>query len=205
MGISKAQAAALADNFLNDIGSSDKSGLQPRETFTEIILIAGEFVEAMQDNLNKSHTNASGALSASIVATEPVQEGNTLSIDISMLKYGPYQNKGVKGRKSGSSKAGYSFKHDKPGQSMIDAISAWQKSGKAKIANTNTKKTTSGYEKKNASISKLSSDYAIAQSIINKGIKATGFIDKAAEITEKKVSDRLGGALKIDLLNSLVT
>jgi hypothetical protein len=134
--ISKAQADLLSSGFLDNIGSEET--LQPRETFSEIILLAGEFIEDAQDNLNKSQSNASGNLSSSIQLGEPEVSGNLFKVDVYMNYYGQFINKGVKGTKSGSGL--YAFKHDFPSKGMIDAIREWIKAGKLKTRNTNLKK-----------------------------------------------------------------
>lgn len=201
MSIARAQAEALADGFLDSFGL-DKDGLQPRETFTEFILLAGEFIESAQDNLNAANTNASGSLSSSLIADEPVQNGKTMQIDVNMNLYGQFVNKGVKGTKAGSSTAGYSFKYDLPSRKMLAAIKDWQTKAAASVTNTNAKKTVSRNELKNTAISDLSKTYAIARSILQKGIKPTGFLDKAVQTTTSKVADRLGSALRIDLQNA---
>lgn len=206
MSIGKAQAAAIADGFLDSIGSGNPDELQPRATFTELILIAGEFVESAQNNLNASNSNASGKLSASLIANEPALEGKTLRVDISMNFYGLFVNKGVKGTRSGSSKAGYSFKHELPSKNMVAAIKEWIDNGKAI---TRTVKKYKGYgrheikHRKLAVLSELDRAYATARSIKIHGIKATGFLDKATVTTRNKVASRLGAAFKIDLLDSL--
>jgi hypothetical protein len=197
--MSKAQARAIADGFLDDIGTEEE--LQPRDTFSEIILLAGEFVEDAQANLNSSNSNASGNLSSSLELGEPEVSGNIFKVDLFMNFYGQFVNKGVKGTKSGSGL--YAFKHDFPSKDMIDALREWAKSGKFKTTNTNAQKTISKNEKKNASIGKLDNMYALARSIKQKGIAPTGFLDKAAETTSQKVQDRLGLALKIDIIESI--
>lgn len=202
VSINRAQAAALADGFLDSFGSG-KEGLQPRETFTEIILLAGELIEDCQDNLNHSNSNASGKLSASLIAGEPTQVGNGLQIDMLMNFYGQFVNKGVRGTKSGTSTAGYFFKYDLPSKKMVDTIRQWQNNGKLSSTNVNAKKTISRNEKKNASISTSDAAYAVARSIVQKGIKPTGFLDKAIVSTKEKVADRLGLALRIDIINSI--
>lgn len=203
MSISKVQAQALADGFLDDIGSGDYKTLQPRETFSELILLAGEMVEDMQSNLNASNSNASGRLSESIEIGEPETRGNILQVDIFMNHYGQFVNKGVKGTKSGSSLAGFTFKYDKPSKSMVDAIREWKKAGKIKTTNVNKAKTISSNEKKNATIGEIDNAYAVARSITQHGIPPTGFLDKAAATTEAKVSDQLGLALEIDVINAI--
>jgi hypothetical protein len=202
MSIGKAQASALADGFLDGFGTG-KEDLKPRNTFTELILVAGEFVESCQDNLNASNSNASGKLSASLVAEEPVQEGNSLKVNIGMNTYGIYVNKGVKGTKSGNSTAGFSFKYDLPSRKMVKAITQWISNAKASTHNTNSKKTVSHNERKNSSIAAQSRAYATARSIVQHGIKPTGFLDKAVTKTTQTVGERLGKALTIDITNSL--
>ncbi len=196
MSINKAQAKALADGFLDNIGSG-KDGLVPRETLSEIFLIAGEFIEEAQDNLNRTNSNASGNLSRSLAIVNPTAKG----LDIEMDFYGQFVNKGVKGTKSGSGL--YAFKGDIPGSKMIKSIEQWIKRGKRSSRNVNKKKTTSANEKKNKSISEIDNAFAVARSVMQKGIKATGFIDKAAATTAKKMSDRIGEAFSIDVKNSL--
>ena len=199
MGISKAQAAALAEGFLDDIGTEET--FQPRETFTDLILMAGELVEDAQDNLNKSNTNASGGLSESLEASEPEKSGSTLKVDVYMNFYGRFVNKGVKGTKSGAGL--YAFKYDMPSKSMVDAIKEYIKSAGKKTRNVNARKTISKNEIKNASISSQIA-FATARSIKQHGIKATGFLDKAVEVTRKKVKGRLELDLRIDVLDSII-
>lgn len=197
MSMSKAQAAAIADGFLDTQGS-DRNEFEPRETFTELILLAGGLVEQMQKNLISSNSNASGKLSESIIANEPEKAGSALKIDITMSFYGRFVNKGVKGTKGGSGL--YAFKYDRPSSKMVNSIRQWIRIGKASTANV--KQTYKKLERKNASISQLDNAYATARSILQKGIKATGFIDKAIITTQQKVSDTLGAALKVDIINS---
>lgn len=205
MSIGKAQAAALAEGFLGGFGSS-KDDLRPKETFTEIILLAGEFIQSCQDNLNKSNSNASGKLSESLIAGEPVLSGNALSIDMLMNFYGRFVNAGVKGTRSGASKAGYSFKNEIVSWNMLKAIKAWIDRGK--ISTRSVKKYTphGNHErkmKKLGALSEADASYAIARSIKMHGIKPTGFLDQAILTTQRKVAARLGAALKIDVINSL--
>lgn len=204
MSISKVQAEALAENFLDDIGS-DQSELQPRETFSEIILLAGEFIEDAQSNLIKANNISSGALSESLQAGEPSVNGSVLSIDVFMNFYGKFINSGVKGTRSGSSKAGYSFRNEIVSKKMLAAIAEWIK--RAQISTQTVKKYApyGAHETRRRTISEIDSAYGKARSIKMYGIKATGFLDKAVETTTQKVKDRLGLALKIDIINSITS
>jgi hypothetical protein len=202
MSIGKAQAELLATSFLDDIGES-KDGLQPRETFSEIILLAGELIESAQENLNQSTNNASGNLSESLQASEPEVNGTVFKIDVYMNFYGRFQNKGVKGTHSGNSTAGYFFKNEYPSKNMVKAIAEWIR--RAQVS-TQTVKQYQGYGKheiKNRTISEYSSAYAKAKSIKMYGIKPTSFLDKAVQTTQAKVKDRLGLALKVDVIDAI--
>lgn len=202
MSISKQQAEALAEGFLDEIGSS-KDGFQPKHTLSEIILLAGELVEDCQDNLNSSNRNASGKLSESIIADEPSANGKVMRVDILMNYYGAFVNKGVKGTRGGQSTAGYSFRNEYVSEKMAMALSEWIKRGKASTRSVKQYKGYGKHETKQKSISELDSAYAVARSIKMKGLKPTGFLDKAVASTSKKVSDRLGAALRIDVIDGL--
>lgn len=202
MSISKQQAKALADGFLDNIGSS-KSDFQPRNTLSELFLLAGELVEKAQKNLNKANITSTGALSESIIALDPVRNGNVVSVDVMMNFYGQFHNKGVKGTRSGSSRAGYSFKNELVSDNMYNAIDKWIKRAKQ---TTRTVKKYKGYgkhETKRKSISQFDSTYATARSIKMYGIKPTGFMDKAIADTEAKIQKRLGDALVVDIIDGL--
>lgn len=201
MGISQVQAQALAEGFLDNIGS--ENDLQPRQTFSEIILLAAEFIEDAQNNLIKANNISSGALSESLQAGEPSVNGTTFSVDVFMNFYGKFINSGVKGTRSGSSKAGYSFKNEIVSKKMLKAIAEWIK--RAQISTQTVKKYAphGAHETRRRTISEIDSAYGKARSIKMYGIPANGFLDKAVETTTQKVKDRLGLALKIDIINSI--
>lgn len=207
MSITKAQASLLSSNFLGGIGSDDKSGLVPRESLSELFLLAGEFIEDAQNNLNATDSIGSGKLSSSLEILEPKETGTIVSVDISMLKYGQYVNKGVKGTETGSSLAGFKFKTGYPNKKMANEIQKWIKRAGLSIRNSSAKKTVTRLEQKRHSVSQLNKGraiaYAVATNIKRYGIKPTLFIDKAIKTTEAKIDDRFGKAFEIDILSSL--
>jgi hypothetical protein len=203
MSISKQQAAALAEGFLDNLGSN-KNEFQPKNTYTEVFLLVGELIDTAQNNLNKSNRIASGALSESIIGDEPVLNAGVLRVDVLMNFYGAFVNKGVKGTRAGHSRAGYSFRNEVVSRNMYNAISDWIK--KARI-NTRTVKKYKGYGKyevKRKTIASYDSAYAVARSIKIHGLKPTGFMDDAIAKTSDKVQRRLGAALAIDVRDGLV-
>lgn len=198
--INKAQAEALADGFLDDIGMDKPGDLQPRETLSALFLLAGTLVESAQENLNNSNSVASGKLSKSLEAEEPIAHGQIVQVDVTMLFYGQFINKGVKGVKSGAGQ--FSFKTEQPGRKMINSFKEYIRSAKSKIRSTSSK-TISQNEKKNLSISENTSAYLMARATKRHGIKATHFMDKAIDKTTKEVDEQLSAALRVDIINSL--
>lgn len=203
MSISKQQAEALAEGFLDNIGSSKDELFRPKGIFTEVILLSGELVENIQDNLNGANITSSGKLSESIIADEPTQNGAEVSIDILMNFYGAFHNKGVKGTRAGRSTAGYSFKNEIVSDKMYKAIADWIKRARRTIRTVKKYKGYGRHETKRKSIAQYDSTYATARSIKMYGLKPTGFLDNAVASTRSKVAARLGAALRIDVIDGL--
>jgi hypothetical protein len=202
MSISKQQAAALADGFLDDIGS-ERSSFQPKNTYTELFILVGELIEAAQNNLNKANINNTGALSESIVADDPTQNGSVLRVDVLMNFYGQFHNKGVKGTRSGSSTAGYAFRNEIVSNKMYNAIDAWIRRAKGTTRTVKKYKGYGAHESKRKTISQYDNTYATARSIKMFGLKPTGFMDKAIASTSAKIEKRLGAALVLDVIDGL--
>lgn len=198
MSINKAQADALAEGFLDDIGSSEDD-FQPKESVSVLLQLAGVIIDNAQQNLNNSNTNASGKLSESIEAEEPVTGNGFIQQDISMAFYGQFVNKGVRGTKGG--RGIYSFKNDKPGGKMVASISKYIKEARSKIGTE--PKGRGKNESKNAAVAERQSAYAMARSVKQHGIKPTLFMDKAIDDIDKIIDERFGEALVIDVINSL--
>lgn len=202
MSISKAQAEALAEGFLDNLGS-DRSEFLPKNVYTELFLLVGELIETAQNNLNTANITNTGKLSESIIADEPIQSGNEIRVDVLMNFYGQFHNKGVKGTRSGRSTAGYSFKNEIVSRKMYAAIKEWIKRAGATTRTVKKYKGYGAHESKRKSIAQYDSVYATARSIKMHGLKSTGFMDNAIADTSAKVSDRLGSALVVDIIDGL--
>jgi hypothetical protein len=200
--ISQAQAEVLSSGLLSNVGS-DKSAFKPVKLLSEVLLIAGSIVKEAQKNLVKGNNNSTGELSQSLEITDPTQNGSLFGCDVTMIYYGNFVNSGVKGVKSGSSNAGYAFKNLGVSSEFIKSLERGRQKAAAKISNTNTSKTISQNEKKNAKISEVGSVWGAAVNIKKYGIKPTGFMDKAVSTIGAKVEKQLGIALRIDIENSL--
>ena len=86
---------------------------------------------------------------------------------------------------------------------MVASIKKWISRGKKSTRSVKKYKAAGKNELKNKSISEIDSAYAVARSVKQKGIKKTGFLDKAITSARKKIKGRLGKALKIDIINSI--
>jgi hypothetical protein len=202
MSISKRQAEALAEGFLDNLGTS-KDAFQPKNTYTELFLLVGELIDTAQKNLNKAGLVATGKGSESIVAEDPVKNGGIISVDVLMNFYLQFHNKGVKGTRSGSSRAGYSFKNEIVSQKMYNNINDWIKTAGL---STRTVKKYKGYgkhETRRKTIAAIDNAYAMARSIKMRGLKPTGFMDSAIQSTSSKIEKRLGAALILDIQDGL--
>lgn len=199
--ISSAQSAFLKSGQISNFGSS--KDFEPRESLSALIQLAAMIIENAQSNLQSAGQVSSGALSDSFKSTDPIEKGNAIYIQISALDYYDFQNKGVKGTKGGSSSGGYAFKNSFPSQAMVSAIDKWIKHGHAVTRNTSKKHSISKNESKNAAISDMDNAYMVARSIKIKGIKGSGYFDKAVKLAQAYAKDILGKALLIDVVNAI--
>ena len=160
-----------------------------------LVLSAANFILKVQENLNQSGRVDTGALSSDIESGEVVTGGGSVSITVGYpsgskaSKYYDFVNKGVKGTRSGSpSDSPYSFKNERVG-GLRNAIEGWLKRNNISSRNEDQKKNLSPVQRKRKRLSKMVSEssrikslaYAVSVSIKRKGLKKTGFIDKAAQ------------------------
>lgn len=197
--ISQAQAANLG--FLDTVGGG-KEGFVPRETASTMVQLAQDIIDQVAANLDAGGHNSSGALSSSFHMTEPEINGDIITLNIMALDYYDYINKGVRGTKSGMGP--YSFKNDNPSLKMVQSISDW--AGRSFFSSRNIKVAVTATERKHkavASLSKMAKAYAIARSIKQKGIKGSGYLDKAINVAKLTMTDRIGAGLAVDITRTL--
>lgn len=199
--ISQAQADALADDF--DFGGTSKDEFRPAKTLGALYRIGSKLAERAADNLIKTDSVASGKGAESIKVMKPEKTGNSFSVDITMLYYLQFIDRGVKGVKGGS--GDFSFKYINPSKKMVEAIKKYVKSERRKARTNVGGAAITKREKKRKSITgeTKSIAYAIARSIKIKGIKKTKFMQDAIRDTKKEVKEELGQALKVDVINSI--
>jgi hypothetical protein len=186
MSITKAQALALGDGFLNSLGSQRLK--EDELPVVEALLkrFGGEFVINAQNKLIANKNIASGDIKD--IRTSFVKYGTTYTLSLGYpksepaSKYWDYINKGVKGTKNekADSKTPYKFNPSKK-SIPISAAQGWLNYNKLKVTSVRPYRKL-GVEAK-AIDSKKSLAYLLARSIHRKGIKSTHYFDNAAKET----------------------
>ena len=203
MSITKAQALAIADGYLNTLGEQGmKEGELP---VVEALLkkFGGDFITTAQANLRANGSIASGAINDIRLVVTKFSTNYTLSLGYpkseKASKYWDFVNKGVKGTKNikADSKTPYKFNPSKK-SIPISAVQGWLGYNKLKV--TAVKRYNKlGVELK-AIDSKKSLAYVIARSIHRKGIRSTHYFDNAQkEVFGQNFYDVMEAALGKDI------
>jgi len=203
MSISKAQAQAIADGFLNTIGEQPmKEGELP---IIERLLkdFGADFITTAQKNLKANGSIASGAIDDIRMNFTKFGTSYTISLGYpkseKASKYWDFINKGVKGTKNikADSKTPYKFNPSKK-SIPISAVQGWLGYNKLKVSSVK-KYSKLGVELK-AIDSKKSLAYVVARSIHRKGIRSTHYFDNAEkEVFGKNFYDIMEAALGKDI------
>ena len=161
-----------------------------------MVLAAANFILQVQENLNQSGKIDTGTLASDIEKGEITNAGGVYSIDVGYpkgskaSKYYDFVNKGVKGTRSGTpADSPYSFRSDMPGPSMTSAIAGWYRRHASYGRRETQKKNLSAVQRKRKKLSKMvdankrikSLAFATAVNIKRRGLKKTGFFDKAIQ------------------------
>lgn len=159
-----------------------------------MVLSAANFILQVQENLNKAGKVDTGTLSSDITSGQVITTGTGYELEIGYpvnskaAKYYDFVNKGVKGLRSGQpADSPYAFKNEKVSLSMLTALSSWYRRNAAAGKRETQKKNLSAVQRKRKRLLKAVSAetklkslaYATAVSIKRKGLKKTGFFDKA--------------------------
>jgi hypothetical protein len=203
MSISKAQAQAIADGFLNTIGEQPmKEGQLP---VVEKLLkdFGGDFIKTAQYLLNLNGSIASGAINDIRVQFSKFGTTYTLSLGYPKnepaSKYWDFVNKGVMGTKNtkADSKTPYKFSPSKK-SIPVSSVEKWLGYNKLKAVSVK-KYSKKGVELK-AITSKKSLAFVIARSIHRKGLRSTHYFDNAQkEVFGKNFYEVMEAALGKDI------
>jgi hypothetical protein len=203
MSISKAQAQAIADGFLNTLGEQPMKEGQMPVVETLLKQFGGEFITTAQENLRANGSIASGAIND--IRMYFNKFGTTYSISLGYpksepaSKYWDFVNKGVKGTKNikADSKTPYKFNPSKK-SIPISAVQGWLGYNKLKATAVKPYRKL-GVEAK-AIDTKKSLAYVVAKSIHRKGIRSTHYFDNAQkEVFGKNFYEVMEAALGKDI------
>lgn len=208
--IAQAQTKFLREGGLNSLGIDRPENPKLGTVEAMLELYAKEFIKAANDNLNNDNSVNTGALSDSI-EFEITRMGTDFNLKLLVADYYDYVNKGVqgKGRKNKNKTSPYKFQYITPSKSHVEAIRNWIKEGRHKVKVSDIKYGKTRQEGKAIPQAKKEQSlaYIIARSIKQKGLRATGFWDKAFDETFKDLGLQLSKALGVDIsidLNNLV-
>jgi len=198
---------------LNSDLASDYTTFNGKALETALYNIAVEFINSAVDNLNAADRVASGGLLESIKPSEIIVLGKKMTINISVLDYYKFIDKGVKGWRSGKpGDSPYAFKapagkSGKKSSEMVTAIRKWLiKEGlKAKATSKNPKHAISIRESRRQKITDTATSTAImiAGMVRSKGLKKTNFWTDAEATASAFAEKEFETALTISVINSL--
>ena len=198
---------------LNSDSPKDYTTFEGKALETALYNVAVEFINSATENLNAADRVSTGGLLESIKPSEIVVMGKKMTININVLDYYKFIDKGVKGWQSGNpSDSPYSFKAPagkggKKSSEMVTAIRKWLiKEGlKAKATSKNPKNAISARESRRQKITDTATSTAIMISgIIRKqGLKKTNFWTDAEATASKFAEKEFETALTISVINSL--
>jgi hypothetical protein len=183
MSISKAQAEAIGQGFLNKFGNEAFGSKTELPTIEYLLgLYGGEFIKEAQQNLKLSNSVASGNIKDIVAKITKFGTTYTLSLGYPKSepasKYWDFINKGVKGTKNIKADSNTPYKFSPSKKSVpVAPIEKWLSYNKLKTVSVKPYRKL-GVETK-AIESKKSLAYVIARSIHRKGMKSTHYFDNA--------------------------
>lgn len=175
---------------------------------------ANKFIKLAKTSINRKAKVDKGNMSDLLITTTELKGGKyTLSIGYAKnnpaIDYYDFQNKGVKGIKSGKPDSIYKFKTLNVSSNMVNAIMQWYLRHQNFIRNEDQKKGLKGLQKKRKSIASVvdskknirSLAIATAKSIKRKGLKRIGFIDDNLDkVFNDQFAKKLSQAIGKDIL-----
>jgi len=156
-----------------------------------IIKLAGEFIIAVQENLDRLGKVSTGGLTDGVSAGDLVQSGSTYTLEIGYdkndpsAKYWDLVNKGVRGIRSGQpASSPYQFRKLSAPPVMVEAIKGWLRVNGIAARNEDQREDLSRLQQKRRNIASEQDPqgdfaYAIALAIKRRGLPYTGYFDQA--------------------------
>jgi len=209
MSINFARAAAENEAYIENLGAENNK-FEDVIAKTVLEQYGFEFRDALQKLIRERGVTNTGQLSDRI-NVKVIESGRQKTLQVFMLDYFDYVNKGVKGVQSSKNAAGspYQFKNYGMNAEGRASIKNYILSGKAKVSNKQVRgKTTIGLTKKGVKMSEKKSliDRQVDTLIYNikkYGIKKTDYFTDAFEKVfanwEQDMADAFGEDVKLAL------
>jgi hypothetical protein len=192
--LKQVQDELLTSGYLDTIADDPvDTGSAPTNTAVSdlIIKLAGEFVIAVQENLDRLGKVSTGGLTDGVSAGDLVQSGSTYTLEIGYdkndpaAKYWDFVNKGVRGIRSGQpASSPYQFRKLSAPPVMVEAIKGWLRVNGIAARNEDQREDLSRLQQKRRNIAAEQDPqgdfaYAIALAIKRRGLPYTGYFDQA--------------------------
>lgn len=199
MSEARNQAELLSEGTLDRLGAERIDFTAAGElpvTSRLLVIAAAQFVQRVQENLNKLGKVSTGTLATDIAQGEVEVGRSTVAIEVGYpasspgARYYDFVNKGVKGYSTGQpSDSPYSFRSLSAPPVMVDAIQGWIQQNNIRSREETQRRDLSPLQSKRKDLQELSKGkasrglaYAIARSIKRRGLPRTGFFDDAAAL-----------------------
>jgi hypothetical protein len=209
LSIRQAQQNYLKTVHLDQIGSSkDIKGVKLDAIESAMIEFATMFKVLADKKLSVQDAINTGKLADSIQFNAVEYLGGIYSVEIRVLDYYRWIDKGVKGVRGGGNSP-YSFKNTFVSKKMMQEIRKWLIREGLKARTRETIRKPLGQERKGrrfANTDKTTSfAYAVARSIKIKGIKPTNFWSDTEVEVRKQMHQELGNYFNIAIINALTS
>ncbi|OLY91214.1 hypothetical protein [Cnuella takakiae] len=205
--IRKNQRNLLDSGWLDSAGSTRSTEpIQFDATEKKMVELAITFKKVAESELSRINAVNSGQLADSIQLTDVTEKGGVYSIDMKVLFYYAFVNKGVQGLQNKSYNTPFTFRHYHVSRAFMLSIRKWMEREGLKATTKEARRNPLGQERNGVNFETRTNAmaYAIALSIKKKGLKPTGFWDKAADETRKEAAATLGDAVAIDIVNAIM-
>lgn len=208
LSINKSQENYLRTVHLETIGQERGSSepIKLDEIEQGLLDLAIFFKTTAAKELEVKNAIDTAALEESIQFDKVQFAGTIYSVDINVLDYYKWVNKGVKGL-DGVIDSPFAFRNKFVSKLFAQAIRKWLIRHALKATTRPARKNPLGAEKKAKPFQNVEKTnalaYAVAGSIKKKGLKPTGFWDKAEQETAKQVEKTLGNSFAIAIVNEI--
>lgn len=214
--ISQMQALETDANY-EGVGTSKSGTLSLPAVEAVMYQAADKFIKLALARINQKRKVDTGKLS-DIVVSKMDRTGGKYTLTIGYDKSNPaskyydFQNKGVKGIKSGQPNSQYKFRTLSVSSSMVNALMQWYMRHRNYIKSEDQRKGLTPLQQKRKSLGKLASDQKklkriatnTAKNIKKRGLKRIGFFEDNKEKAfgvdfQKKLAQALGQDVVINI------